>query len=126
MSETAVDCFDILSFEQAGGVSVKFMPSFGKEFYQVIFEIDPANSSIFLNAAKIESSESLLLFQSPHYVYAWRRNFELKGFVLFFNSDFIENFGSFENEFEFFRLTENNLLKIKPEQIAAIKSTFEK
>jgi AraC family transcriptional regulator, transcriptional activator of pobA len=105
--------FDILNFDQVSDVSVKFMPPFRKEFYQIVFKLNPTNSSVSLNTSKIESNKSLLIFQSPHHVYTWQRNFELKGFVLFFSTEFIENFQSFENEFDFFRLTETNLLEVE-------------
>lgn len=118
--------FDILNFDQTGGFSVKFMPPFRKEFYQIVFKLNPANSSVSLNTSKIESNKSLLLFQSPHHVYTWQRNFELKGFVLFFKTEFIENFRSFENDFDFFRLTENNLLEVEPAQAAQIVCFLEK
>lgn len=124
--ESPLTDFDILNFEQATGVSVKFMPPFRKEFYQIVFKLNSVNSDVSLNTSKIESNKSLLLFQSPHHVYTWQRNFQLKGFVLFFKTEFIENFRVFESEFDFFRLTENNLLEVEAERIAEISYFLEK
>lgn len=119
--------FDILSFEEIGDAAeVKFAPPLRKDFYQIVFKLNPANSNVSLNTARIVTERPILIFQSPHHVYAWRRNEELKGFTLFFKANFVEDYQKFEREFRFFRLTENNLLPVTDGQLDDVRSFFAK
>lgn len=110
--------FDILAFEESRSVRVPFMPPFRKNWYQVVFKLNPVKP-VWLNTSSITPRNTLLLFNSPHHVYSWQLDSELRGFVLFFKPDFVSAIGSFEQEFPFFQLTESNLIEVTPDDLPA-------
>ena len=108
--------FDILRFDESRHVQVPFMPPFRKSWYQVVFKLNPVKS-VWLNAESIEPTNTLLLFNSPHHVYSWQLDTELKGFILLFKPDFVSAIPNFEYEFPFFQLTEPNTIIVLPEDV---------
>lgn len=114
--------FDIFNFAEVENLSLRFVPPVRKGFYQIVCKRNPAESSVLLNTARIESTAPMLLFQSPHHVYAWRRKDNLQGFVVFFKADFVEDFHRFDNHFPFFRLNENNRLILDNARLAEAES----
>ena len=113
---TTLPDFDILKFDESRHVRIPFMPPFRKNWYQVVFKLNPVKS-VWLNADAIEPKNTVLLFNSPHHVYSWQLDTALKGFILFFKPDFVSATPNFEYEFPFFQLTETNQIEVPPNEI---------
>jgi AraC family transcriptional regulator, transcriptional activator of pobA len=94
--------FDLLDFATSINPDLTpFMPPFRKDWYQVVFKLNPAKQ-VWLNDTPIETQQTLLLFNSPNHVYSWQLDVNLRGFVLFFKPEFLTVLASIEQEFPFF------------------------
>lgn len=118
--EAVLPDFDILTFDESSHVQAPFMPPFRKNWYQLVFKRNPVKP-VWLNADSIEPRNPLIICHSPHHVYSWQLDTELKGFILLFKPDFIAAIPNFDAEFPFFGLTETNLINVPPEEISAFE-----
>lgn len=112
--------FDMMSFDDSRTVQVPFMPPFRKSWYQVVLKLNPVKP-VWLNASSIEPKNTLLLFNSPHHVYSWQLDTQLRGYVLFFKPDFVSAIPNFDHEFPFFQLTDTNLIDVETGDIPAFE-----
>ncbi|MBC8155136.1 MAG: helix-turn-helix domain-containing protein [Bacteroidetes bacterium] len=118
---SALPDFDILRFEESMEVGVAFMPPFRKDWYQLIFKLNPVKP-VLVNTESIQATGPMLLFTSPSHVYSWRLDVDLKGFVVFFKPDFVAAMLNFSQEFPFFQLTESNRIDVNPADVPAFES----
>lgn len=115
--------FDVLTFDDSVRVGVTFMPPFRKDWYQLVFKINPAKP-VLLNTERIEVTNSVILFNSPNHVYSWQLDTDLRGFILFFKPDFMTSLPHVEHEFPFFGLTESNLITVDSLVVEEFASQF--
>lgn len=113
--------FDMLDFTNSANVRVAFMPPFRKEWYQVVFKLNPTKP-VWLNDRNITPRHTLLLCNSPNHVYSWQLDTALRGFILFFKPDFVSGIPGFEAEFPFFQLAEPNLIDVSSDDVPALEA----
>lgn len=119
--QSALPDFDMLRFEKSMDVGVTFMPPFRKDWYQLVFKLNPVKP-VLVNTEQVAATGPMLLFTSPNHVYSWRLDVDLQGFVLFIKPGFVATIPNFEQEFPFFQLTEFNRINVKPADVPAFET----
>jgi AraC family transcriptional regulator, transcriptional activator of pobA len=115
--------FDLLDFAASMDVGVTFMPPFRKDWYQVVLKLNPAKP-VWLNHQAHAPTQPVLLVNSPNHVYSWQLDTDLRGFILFFKTDFLPAIPVIEQEFPFFDLTASNLITVSETDLEPITAHF--
>ncbi len=116
--------FDLLDFAKSMNVGVTFMPPFRKDWYQVVFKLNPAKP-VWLNDQAHAPTQPVVLVNSPNHVYSWQLDTDLQGFILFFKADFLVNIPAIEQEFPFFGLTAPNLITVSESSVSTLSGYFD-
>ena len=103
--------FDVFRLDEATRVGVSFMPPFRKDWYQIVFKLNPARS-VWLNDAPVKATQPMLLFNSPNHVYSWQVDPDLRAFIVLIKPEFLTAITNIEQEFPFFGLAQSNLIPI--------------
>ena len=61
--------FDVFRLDETMRVGVSFMPPFRKNWYQIVFKLNPPKS-VWLNDTPVKATGLMLLFNSPSHVYS--------------------------------------------------------
>lgn len=125
--QTKIDGFCILKFSELGSHTRWEMPPCQKDFYQINLIIETTDTSYWFNTNLRKINQKTLFFISPAHVYAWKRDENLKGYLLYFDKAFLSLFRE-EIQIEYlkiFDVTLNNILKIKEKEFAKVLFLFE-
>jgi AraC family transcriptional regulator, transcriptional activator of pobA len=124
---TDIPEFFIFHFEELPKDSMMQMQPYQKGFYQISLILRSDNAAIAINEQQDATLENSLYFLSPDHIFSWQRNFETTGYIVYFKPAFLNFYnGSIVNDFSFFELTENNILKLTTQQSNEIAVDFEK
>lgn len=115
--------FDIFALDAATQVGVSFMPPFRKDWYQMVFKLNPARS-VWLNDAPVVATQPMLLFNSPNHVYSWQVDADLRAFIVLVKPEFLTAIPNIEQEFPFFGLTQPNLIPLTESEVAVFDGFF--
>ncbi len=115
--------FDVFRLDETTRVAVAFMPPFRKDWYQLVFKLNPARS-VWLNDAPVAATQPMLLFNSPNHVYSWQVDTDLRAFIVLVKPEFLTAIPNIEQEFPFFGLTQPNLIPVAETEVAVFEGFF--
>ncbi|MEM1358290.1 MAG: AraC family transcriptional regulator [Bacteroidota bacterium] len=101
--------------------AISFAPRY-REFYQINVLENTGEGIYQLRGRTLRQRPATAYFISPNHLYAWRRNPEMRGYLLYFQASFIgPTLQRTIEDFEpLFGLEENNYLELTPNQLVAL------
>jgi AraC family transcriptional regulator, transcriptional activator of pobA len=122
VGRTDLPDFHLFTLEETYPSTKKVMPPYTFRFYCVTFLENSADALLEVNAEQKLGHSDMLAFQSPGHVVAWVRGKEQRGFIVYFQPEFLSHHpkGTRE-EFPFFQTTEINVFPISAEDKANLK-----
>ncbi len=118
--------FFVFRFAELSERSALKMPPYQKDFYQVTLILNPEDAVADIDDQSNNQLENTLYFLSPDHIFSWQRNSKTTGYIVYFKADFLNFFsGNFKSEFSLFDLSNENFLKLTPEEVQHIAFDFE-
>ncbi|WP_196892555.1 helix-turn-helix domain-containing protein [Aureivirga marina] len=125
-SKRPFSTFHMFSFEDVNENTPTSMPPYQINFFQISFIESSLDSKIKLNISDDISIDKSVYFVSPEHVFSWKWYRDVKGFLLFFDTSFL-NFSRIKLEEEFYDLFDfrrENVLNLSTQESLEIKETI--
>ncbi|GCE31808.1 AraC family transcriptional regulator [Dictyobacter alpinus] len=118
--------FHVYTLEETYPSTRKVMPPYTFRFYcLMLLEENSHDAVIDLNTNHLNGPANAMFFQPPGHVSAWIRGEEQRGFLLYFQPEFLSHHHiPLMEEFPFFRPTEINMLPLTNEEKVALRDHF--
>ena len=126
--------FHIFTLEETYPSTRVVMPPYTLRFYCVMLLADSDDAVVELNAQPMHGPSDTISFQPPGHVSAWVRGEAQRGFIVYFQPEFLAAHSlPLLEDFPFFRPSEINVLSLSPaekawlwEHFARLESTFKR
>lgn len=118
--------FHVYTLEETYPSTRKVMPPYTFRFYCIVLlEDNSQDATLEINTKRLNELNSTISFQSPGHVSSWVRGEAQRGFILYFQPEFLSHHSLplLEN-FPFFRPTQNNILPVTQEEKATLRDHF--
>lgn len=126
-TRTDIPDFLVFSFEDFPQEGIMSMKSYQKDFYHITLVLKAQDGEITIDDHHYSKKDNVIYFLSTEHIFSWQRDIGIKGFTVFFRPSFLGLYtGSFEKDFSFFDLAEDNLLDLDPSKIEEILGDFQK
>ncbi len=118
--------FHAYTLEETYPSTRKVMPPYTLRFYCIMLLEDNSHDAVIeLNTERLSGPSNTISFQSPGHVSAWVRGEAQRGFIVYFQPEFLSRHStSLLEDFPFFRPTEINVLPLTPQEKAALRDHF--
>ncbi len=111
--------FHIFTVESTYPHTRAVMPPYTMRFYQVVLLENSADAHLHSNTEELSDLSNSLTFASPEHVLSWVRGAAQRGYIIYFKPEFmVQHPVAIQDDFQFFRLTEINLLRLTGEDCA--------
>lgn len=109
--------FHVFTIEETYPSTCKAMPPYTLRFYCITLLENSHDAILEINARQIEERSDTLAFQPPGHVSSWVRGEAQRGFILYFQPEFLDHYPiSLDADFPFFSLNEMNVLPLSSEE----------
>lgn len=123
---TDIPEFFVFSLNEIPKNGIMSMQPYQKDFYHITLVLNAKNSEITIDEQHNSKKNNFLFFLSTDHIYSWHRDFNLKGFTIFFKPSFLKFYtGSFEEDFSFFDLADTNILALSTSKTNEVLVDFE-
>lgn len=127
VGRTDLSEFHVFTLEETYPSTKKVMPPYTFRFYCVTLLENSADATLEVNAERTSGYGNLLSFQSPGHVFAWIRGEAQRGFIVYFQPEFLSHYSTqLQEEFPFFKPTEMNVFAIASEEKAELREQLAK
>ena len=118
--------FHVFTLEETYPSTRKVMPPYTFRFYCImLLEENSQDAVIELNTERLEDPSNTLSFQSPGHISAWTRGKAQKGFIAYFQPEFLQHYvSSLPESFPFFRPTQRNILSLALDEKDRLRDHF--
>ncbi|GCE22521.1 helix-turn-helix domain-containing protein [Dictyobacter kobayashii] len=118
--------FHVYTLEETYPSTRQVMPPYTLRFYcLLLLEENSQDAVIELNTERLAGPSNTISFQSPGHVSAWIRGEAQKGFLLYFQPEFLSQYVvSLLEDFPFFRPTELHILPLTSTEKATLRDHF--
>lgn len=124
---TDIPNFFVFSLSDIPKTGILSMQPYQKDFYHITLVLKAKNSQITIDEQQNKKKENFLFFLSTEHIYSWQRDFNVKGFTIFFKPSFLNFYiGNFETDFSFFDLADRNIIELSSSKIKEISEDFER
>lgn len=124
---TDIPDFFVFSFSDIPKNGIMSMLPYQKDFYHITLVLKSKNSEITIDEQQNRKKENFLFFLSTEHIYSWQRDFDVKGFTIFFKPSFLNFYtGNFETDFSFFDLADRNIIELPASIINEVSEDFQK
>lgn len=105
--------FHIFTLEDTYPSTKKVMAPYTFRFYCVTLLENSADATLEVNTEQQYGHSNLLSFQSPSHVVTWVRGEAQRGFIVYFQPEFLSQYSTkVQEDFPFFRATETNVFPV--------------
>lgn len=126
--------FHVYTIEETYPSTRKMMPPYTFRFYCITLHEDTQDGHLEINTHRFGKRNDSVAFQPPGHVSAWVRGEAERGFILYFQPEFLSHYPrALAEEFPFFRLTEISMLPLSLEvkdvlqtQLTELVQTFQR
>ncbi len=126
-NRTDIEDFFVFSFNDIPNNGVMSMQPYQKDFYHITIVLKAEKSEITIDDQHNKNKVNFLFFLSTEHIYSWKRDFNVKGFTVFFKPSFLNFYtGNFESDFSFFDLADRNIIELSASKIKEVSEDFEK
>lgn len=128
VGRTDLPDFHVFTLEETYPSTRKVMPPYTFRFYcLMLLEENAQDAMIELNTQRVDGPSNTISFQSPGHVSAWIRGQAQRGFLLYFQPEFLSHHPlPMMEEFPFFRPAERNILPLTSEEKATLRDHFQR
>ena len=118
--------FHVFTLEETYPSTRKMMPPYTFRFYCImLLEENSHDAVIEVNTKHLSELSNSISFQSPGHVSSWVRGEAQKGFILYFQPEFLNHHPiALLDDFPFFRPTQNNIMPLTHEEKNALRHHF--
>ena len=118
--------FHIYTLEETYPSTRKMMPPYTFRFYCIVLlEEDSHDAVIDINTRYFRGPSNTISFQSPGHVSSWIRGEAQRGFILYFQPEFLNHHSTpLLEDFPFFRSTQNNIIPLTHEEKGILRKHF--
>ncbi len=103
-----------------------YMPPYRRGFYQITLIQDFGQSTMSINTHNFQNFKDAIYFVGPEHVLSWVRDKSVKGFLIYFKSDFLDYSTALLNQtFTVFNPYSRNLIEPKAKEIQQFRAYFE-
>jgi AraC-like DNA-binding protein len=125
--QTDMPDFFVFSFSDLPKNGIVSMNPYQKDFYHITLGLKARNSKILIDEQHNSTKENILFFLSTEHIYSWQRDFNIKGYTVFFKPSFLNFYaGNFEIDFPFFDLAESNIIELTEAKTQIVLEDFER
>jgi AraC family transcriptional activator of pobA len=109
---TDIPDFHTFTLEETYPSTRMAMPPYTLRFYCIMLLEEHSDDAVIeLNTRRLSGPSNTISFQSPGHTSAWVRGEAQRGFIVYFQSEFLSHYStSLFDDFPFFRQTEINVL----------------
>ncbi len=123
---TDIPDFHIYTLEETYPSTRKMMPPYTFRFYCIVFlEENSHDAVIEINTQHFSGPSDTISFQSPGHVSSWIRGETQKGFIVYFQPEFLSHHPiPLLEDFPFFRPTRSSILSLTHEEKDTLRNHF--
>jgi AraC family transcriptional regulator, transcriptional activator of pobA len=117
--------FHIYTIEETYPSTRQMMPPYTLRFYCLVLMENSDDAVLELNAERLTELSDTISFQAPNHVSAWVRGEKQRGFILYFQPEFMNHLPTpLNKEFGFFQPAQVNMLSLTIQQKTRLKDHF--
>ena len=118
--------FHVYTLEETYPSTRKMMPPYTFRFYCVmLLEENSQDAALEINTKRLSGLNNTISFQSPGHVSSWVRGEAQRGFILYFQPEFLSHHpNTILEEFPFFRPSHSNMLPLSYEEKVSLRDHF--
>ncbi len=118
--------FHVYTLEETYPSTIKVMPPYTLRFYCVMLLEEQSHDAVIeLNTERLQGPSNTVSFQPPGHVSTWIRGEAQRGFLVYFQPEFLSHHPrSLAEEFPFLHPVENTILPLAPKEKDALRDHF--
>jgi AraC-like DNA-binding protein len=119
--------FHVYTLEETYPSTRKVMPPYTLRFYSIVLLENSEDARLELNTQEVDQPSNLISFQPPGQVSSWVRGEAQRGFILYFQPEFLSGrVGPLIQEFPFFQPFRTNVWLVTSTEKARLRNHFER